>query len=387
MNILLGSPQRGDGQAGFGYDRSVSGSIAREWIAVAQTHAWKKLVARSEPELTGAVRRVLVTGGAGYMGAHTVKALLAAGYEVTVLDDLTRGHPEQIAGVPLVIGDTSDGDALSDLFTRGFDAVVHFASESLVGESVANPDKYFKRNVIGGITLLSAMVRAGVRRMVFSSSAAVYGDPDSVPIPETAPLRPVSPYGETKLFIEKALKWYDQAYGLRSMSLRYFNAAGADPSGEMGEDHDPETHLIPLAMKAVLTGKPLTVFGDDYPTPDGTCIRDYVHVSDLASAHVAALEALAAGRDTGALNVGTGHGFSNVEIVRGIEEATGRKVPYVVGDRRPGDPAVLIAACDRAKEVLGWAPQHSSLREIVETAWRWHSRERPGLVPSCGPST
>lgn len=322
-----------------------------------------------------ATTSVLVTGGAGYMGAHTVRALLEAGYHVTVLDDLSRGHPEQIAGVPLVIGDTADERALSDLFSsRDFDAVIHFASESLVGESVKNPDKYFRRNVTGGITLLSAMVKAGVRKMVFSSSAAVYGDPESVPIPETAPLKPVSPYGEGKLFIEKALSWYDEAYGLRSMSLRYFNAAGADPSGQIGEDHEPETHLIPLVMAAVITEKPVTIFGDDYPTPDGTCIRDYVHVSDLASAHVLALKALDSGKQTAALNIGTGHGFSNMEIVRAVEEVTGRKVPYVVGGRRPGDPATLVAACDKARDVLGWAPQHSSLREIVETAWRWHDR-------------
>lgn len=319
------------------------------------------------------IRRVLVTGGAGYIGSHTVKALLGAGYEVTVLDDLSRGHPEQIPGVPLVIGDTADGDALRDLFAeKEFGAVVHFASESLVGESVRNPEKYFRRNVGGGLGLLSAMAKAGVKKMVFSSSAGVYGDPESVPIPETSPLRPMSPYGETKLFIEKALGWFDQAYGLRSMSLRYFNAAGADPGGKMGEDHEPETHLIPLVMRAVLTGKPITVFGGDYPTPDGTCIRDYVHVTDLAAAHVLALEALGAGKGTTALNIGTGHGFSNMEIIRGVEEVTGQKVPYVMGDRRPGDPAVLVAACDRARDVLGWTTQHSSLHEIIETAWRWH---------------
>jgi UDP-glucose-4-epimerase GalE len=223
------------------------------------------------------------------------------------------------------------------------------------------------------------MVKAGVGKMVFSSSAAVYGEPHSVPIPESAELRPISPYGETKVFIEKALRWYDRAYGLRSMSLRYFNAAGADPSGQMGEEHEPETHLIPLAIRAVLTGEPLTVFGADYPTTDGTCVRDYVHVSDLASAHVMALEALSAGKETASLNIGTGHGLSNMEIIRGVEEVTGRRVPLVVGDRRPGDPPVLVAACDKAREVLGWTPVHSSLREIIETAWRWHSRkECPG---------
>ncbi len=356
----------------FGYDRGVRPALSKERITM-QRPARKRTDAAGSGATPGAQRRVLVTGGAGYIGSHTVKALLEAGYDVTVLDDLSRGHPEQIPGVPLVIGDTADEDALRDLFTeREFDAVVHFASESLVGESVKNPDKYFRRNVGGGLTLLSVMMKAGVKKMVFSSSAAVYGDPESVPIPETAPLKPMSPYGETKLFIEKALRWFDSAYGLRSMSLRYFNAAGADPSGKMGEDHEPETHLIPLVMRAVLTGKPLTVFGDDYPTPDGTCIRDYIHVTDLAAAHVLALEALWDGKETSSLNIGTGHGFSNMEIVRGVEEVTGRKVPYTLGDRRPGDPAVLVAACDKAKDLLGWEARHSSLREIVETAWRWH---------------
>ena len=326
-------------------------------------------------------KKVLVTGGAGYIGAHTVHELLSAGYEVTVFDDLSRGHPEQIEGVPLVIGDTCDKDALEDVLSGEFDAVVHFASESLVGESVKNPDKYFRRNVVGGLTLLSAMVKAGVKKMVFSSSDAVYGDPESVPIPETAPMRPVSPYGETKAFIENALRWYDRAYGLRSVSLRYFNAAGAHPSGRMGEDHDPETHLIPLAINAALSGRPITVFGDDYPTPDGTCIRDYVHVVDLASAHVLALDALSAGAETCSLNLGTGQGYSVLEVVRCIARVTGLKLPYEVGPRRPGDPPVLVAASGRAREMLGWTPTHSSLEEIVETAWRWHSRSGSGGRP------
>ncbi len=318
---------------------------------------------------------VLVTGGAGYIGSHTVKALLDAGYDVVVFDDLSRGHPEFIPGVRLVIGELSDERALADLFSENdFDAVLHFASESLVGESVRNPDKYFRRNVTGGISLLSAMVKAGVKKMVFSSSAAVYGDPESVPIPETAALRPVSPYGESKAFFEKALGWYDKAYGLKSVSLRYFNAAGADPSGRLGEDHDPETHLIPLVIRAALTGEPITVFGDDYPTPDGTCIRDYIHVTDLAEAHVLALKALSEGLETTAVNIGTGTGFSVMEIIRAVEEVSGRKVPYTMGGRRPGDPAVLVAECGRARDILGWVPAHSSLREIVKTAWRWHSR-------------
>ncbi|MGE5578869.1 MAG: UDP-glucose 4-epimerase GalE [Bacillota bacterium] len=320
--------------------------------------------------------RVLVTGGAGYIGAHTVKALAEEGYQVTVLDDLSRGHPEQIPGVKLVIGDTGDRDALDDLFAQAdYDAVIHFASESLVGESVKNPERYYRRNVVGGLTLLSAMVNAGVRKMVFSSSAAVYGEPATVPIPEGAPIAPVSPYGETKAILERALAWFDRAHGLRSMSLRYFNAAGADPGGRMGEDHEPETHLIPLVFRAILSGEPITVFGNDYPTPDGTCIRDYVHVSDLAAAHVLALEALEKGAETACVNIGTGRGWSNMEVIRCVEEVTGRRVPYVVGARRDGDPAVLVAAVERAKEFLGWSPRHSSLEEIVRTAWQWHESQ------------
>lgn len=327
--------------------------------------------------LESTAERVLVTGGAGYIGSHTVKALVSAGYEVMVLDDLSRGHPEQIRGVPLAIGDTCDKAALNDLFAeKDFDAVVHFASESLVGESVRNPEKYYRRNVGGGLTLLSAMVKAGAKNMVFSSSAAVYGEPGEVPIPETAPQNPVSPYGETKVIIENALRWFEKAHGLRSISLRYFNAAGADAGGNMGEDHEPETHLIPLTIRAVLTGEPLTVFGDDYPTPDGTCIRDYVHVTDLASAHVLALKALAKGAATAAVNIGTGRGYSNMEVIRCVEEVTGRKVPLKMGARRAGDPATLIAAADRAKDIIGWTPEHSSLQEIVETAWRWHQRQQ-----------
>lgn len=320
-------------------------------------------------------RRVLVTGGAGYIGSHTVGELLERGYHVTVYDDLSRGHPEHIPGVSLVIGEMSDTEALLDLLkSQHFDAVIHFAAESLVGESVANPDKYFRRNVVGGLSLFSAMVRAGVKKLVFSSSAAVYGEPDAVPITEDAPLRPLSPYGETKVILERALAWYDKAYGLRSISLRYFNAAGADSSGIRGEDHDPETHLIPLVIQAVLTGKPITVYGDDYPTPDGTPIRDYVHVTDLARAHVLALKALDLGAPTQAVNLGTGKGFSVMEVIREVEKVSGQKVPYVVGARRYGDPAVLVASCEKARAVLGWVPKHSSLDEIVRTAWNWHTR-------------
>jgi len=334
---------------------------------------WPSLDDMAELSVSGRTKRVLVTGGAGYIGAHTVKALLDAGHQVTVYDDLSRGHPEQIPGVPLVIGRLEDEDAIKDVFSSGdFDAVVHFAAESQVGESIKNPDKYFRRNVIAGLTLFSVMVKKGVKKLVFSSSAAVYGDPDHIPISENHPIKPKNPYGETKAFLEKALLWYDRAYGLRSISLRYFNAAGADAEGFIGEDHDPETHLIPLIFEAIRTGEPLTVFGDDYPTRDGTAVRDYVHVTDLAHAHVLALRALNSGTGSLAINLGTGKGFSVLEVIRAAESVTGKKVPYKIGPRREGDPAILVASFERAKDVLGWAPCHSSLEEMMETAWRWY---------------
>ncbi len=320
---------------------------------------------------------VLVTGGAGYIGSHTVEALISAGYRVTVYDDLSRGHREHIPGVPLVTGRLEDEKTLEDLFASNrFDAVVHFAGESLVGESIRDPEKYFLRNVGGGLRLLSAMIKAGVRKMVFSSSAGVYGEPERVPLTEDAPLFPVSPYGESKAFLEKVLGWYSRAYGLRSISLRYFNAAGASFHGRIGEDHDPETHLIPLVIQAAVCRKPITVFGSDYPTPDGTPVRDYVHVVDLARGHILALEALDAGAETTGLNLGTGVGFSVMEIIKAVNEIAGAEVPYVIGPRREGDPAVLVASYDRAKEVLGWEPLCSSLEEIVESAWKWHTRKR-----------
>ena len=317
--------------------------------------------------------KILVTGGAGYIGAHTVKALSEAGYSVTVLDDLSRGHPEHIQGVPLVIGRCEDEGAVSDVFaSTQYDAVIHFAGESQAGESVSNPAKYFKRNVIGGLILFSAMVKYGVNKLVFSSSASVYGDPSVIPISEEAPVNPKTPYGESKLFLERVLAWFDKAYGLMSISLRYFNAAGADPGGKMGELHDPETHLIPLVFEAISTQEPITVFGDDYPTPDGTPIRDYVHVTDLAEAHVLALKALENGAETSIINLGSGIGYSVLEIIKEVEKITGKTVPYAIGQRRQGDPAVLVASYDKAREVLGWSPKLSSLDDIIRTAWQWH---------------
>jgi UDP-glucose 4-epimerase len=326
--------------------------------------------------------KVLVTGGAGYIGAHTVKTLSEAGYQVTVFDDLSRGHPEHIPGIPLIIGLCEDEGALKDVFTsHEYDAVIHFAGESQSGESVSHPAKYFKRNVIGGLNLFSVMAKQGVKKLVFSSSASVYGDPVEIPISEGSPIMPKSPYGECKAFLERALAWYDKAYGLRSVSLRYFNAAGADPGGSAGEEHDPETHLIPLVFEAICTGEPICIFGDDYPTPDGTAIRDYVHVTDLAKAHVLALDALGKNVETSILNLGSGKGYSVLEIIKATEKITGKSVPYVIGPRREGDPAILIASWERAKQLLGWTPRLSSLEDIIRTAWEWY-RKSSQLVNS-----
>lgn len=325
--------------------------------------------------------RVLVTGGAGYVGSHVARRLAEAGLEVVVYDNLSRGHPELAAGLPLVRGDVGDGRLLADTVRRfGVEAAVHLAADSLVGESVADPRRYFANNVVQGLAMLDTLLACGVRMLVFSSSAAVYGEPERVPIPEEHPLRPTSPYGESKAFLEAALRHYRRAYGLRYVSLRYFNAAGAHPRGDLGEDHRPETHLIPLALLVALGRRPaLTVHGDDYPTPDGTAVRDYVHVCDLAEAHLLALEALRAGAAGGVYNLGTGRGHSVREVVEAARRMTGHPIPCTVGPRRPGDPAVLVASGERAERELGWRPRHG-LEEMVATAWRWHRRRhgRPG---------
>ena len=318
-------------------------------------------------------KKVLVTGGAGYIGAQTVKALSEKGYSVTVFDDLSRGHPEHIAGVPLIIGRCEDEEALADVFSSSqYDAVMHFAGESQSGESVTNPAKYFKRNVVAGITLFSTMAKHCVSKLVFSSSASVYGDPSIIPISEEAEVNPKSPYAESKLFLERALMWFCKANGLRSISLRYFNAAGADPSLSIGEKHEPETHLIPLVLQAISNEEPITVYGNDYPTPDGTPVRDYVHVADLAEAHVLALNALDTGAETSVVNLGSDKGYSVMEVIREAERITGRPVPYVIGPRRQGDPATLVASSEKARTMLGWAPRLSSLEDIIGTAWKWH---------------
>ena len=316
--------------------------------------------------------RILVTGGAGYVGGVSVDAILAAGHDVVVLDDLTTGHraiPHPDAR--LVIGSYADEAATRALLeTERIDAILHCAARSLVGESVADPAKYYRDNVAGGVALLEAARAAGVRRIVFSSTAAVYGVPDSTPITEDAPLRPINTYGETKRVFEGALRWYGEAYGFRSVVLRYFNVAGA--TGRLGEVHRPETHLIPNILIAAEGGRPLTVFGDDYPTPDGTALRDYIHVEDLADAHVAALEATAAPQDEPLVcNLGTSSGFSVREVLAAAEAVVGRPIPHSIGPRRAGDPPVLVASNARAHEALGWTPRQSTLEAMIGSAWAW----------------
>ena len=326
--------------------------------------------------------RILVTGGAGYVGAVSVAALVQAGHAVMVLDDLTTGHAAAVpTGATLHRGSYTDEASVRSLLVAGrIEAILHCAARSLVGDSIRNPATYYRDNVAGGIALLEAARQTGVRRFVFSSTAAVYGTPDESPIPEDAPLRPINPYGETKRTLETALDWYGRAYGLRSVTLRYFNVAGA--TDEIGEDHDPETHLIPNVLKAADGGPPLTVFGDDYPTPDGTCVRDYIHVSDLADAHLRALDATAHGdtRTAQALvcNLGNGDGFSVREVLDATARLTGSEVPHSIGPRREGDPPVLVASAERAAEVLGWRPRRTSLDDIIGSALEWRQRNPKG---------
>jgi UDP-glucose 4-epimerase len=326
---------------------------------------------------------VLVTGGAGYIGSHTVKELLRSGYRVTVLDNLSRGHRAVVrvlAGAEFVWGDIADRELVVGLVrSRGIQAVLHFAALSLVGESVAEPSLYYHNNVVRSLSLLEAVREAGVPYFIFSSTAAVYGEPVNVPIEEDHPLVPTNPYGATKLSFEEALRWYGTAYGLKYIILRYFNAAGADPEGELGEDHQPETHLIPLVLQAALGLRPkVTIFGTDYPTPDGTCVRDYIHVTDLAAAHVLALRALEGGLPPGVYNLGNERGYSVREVVEVARRVTSRDFPVVEGDRRPGDPAVLVASSRRIREELGWRPRYGDLETILRTAWEWHRRHPEG---------
>ena len=322
---------------------------------------------------------ILVTGGAGYVGAHACKALANAGRFPVVYDNLSRGHRASVRWGPLVEGDLHDRDRLvAAMREHRVDGVLHFAALAYVGESVTEPETYYRNNVEGTLALLSAMRAAEISTIVFSSTCAVYGNPREVPIGETTPLDPVNPYGETKRAIEQALRWFG-AYGLRSVALRYFNAAGADPDGEIGEDHDPETHLIPLAIRAALgQAGPLQVFGTDYPTADGTAVRDYIHVADLADAHVRALDYLRNGGDSGVFNLGTGRGHSVREIIAAVARVGGFAVPHRDVGRRSGDPPELVADPALAKSKLGWQPQASDIDTIVRTALAWHTRHPPG---------
>lgn len=321
-------------------------------------------------------RSVLVTGGAGYIGSHACKALARAGYRPVVFDNLSRGHRESVRWGPLVEGELADRDSLCAAIARHrVSAIMHFAACAYVGESMADPALYYRNNLGGSLALLDAMRGAGVEQIVFSSSCATYGVPAAMPIGEGAPQLPVNPYGETKLAIERALHWYGQAYGLRSVSLRYFNAAGADPEGEIGEVHEPETRLVPLVLQAALGQRPgIDVYGTDYPTPDGTAIRDYVHVHDLAIAHLRALEHLRAGGAGVALNLGTGRGHSVREVIAAAEKISGRRVPWRAAPGRPGDPPALVADPSLAARILGWRAQHSDLDTIIRTALAWHGR-------------
>jgi len=319
--------------------------------------------------------KVLVTGGAGYIGSVTAHLLKRRGFEVAIVDDLSRGHEHNVGGLPFHKLHLSKTAELADLFTRErVDAVIHFAAYSMVGESTKKPELYFLNNVGGSASLFTAMIQANVRRLVFSSTAAVYGTPTVVPIPEDLPFAPVNPYGESKVLVETMLKWMDLCTGFRSIALRYFNACGSDPESGLGEEHDPETHLIPLLLRAVVTGQPMTIFGDDYETPDGTCIRDYIHVSDLAGAHVVAIEKLLAGGGSDAFNVGTGTGRSVLEVMHAVEKITGKKVPHSIGPRRAGDPAILVANADKLKRTLGWKPKFPDLDDIVTTAWQFEKK-------------
>ena len=321
---------------------------------------------------------ILVTGGAGYIGSHACKALFHGGYQPVACDNLVFGHAEAVRWGPLERGDIADRPWLDTLIERYRPmAVMHFAAFAYVGESVQDPGKYYRNNVAGTLTLLETARDHGIRYFIFSSSCATYGLPERMPIAEDCPQVPINPYGASKLMIERMLADFGQAHGLRSICLRYFNAAGADAEGEIGEDHDPETHLIPLAIRAAQGGAPpLAIMGTDYPTLDGTAVRDYIHVTDLAAAHLVALDDLVAGGASAALNLGTGQGYSVRQVVRAIEAASGRPVPVLEAPRRAGDPPVLIADPRRAMRRLHWRPQHSGLSRIVETAWRWHLGQR-----------
>ena len=320
---------------------------------------------------------ILVTGGAGYIGSHTVKALQIAGYEVIVFDNLVHGHRylvENVLGAKLIVGDLKDLALLNKVFDKyTITAVIHFAAFAYVGESVIKPAKYYSNNFIGTFTLLEAMRLASVDKIVFSSTCATYGIPQITPIPEDHPQKPINPYGKSKLMVEEMLEDFGRAYGLKSVCFRYFNAAGADPEGLLGEDHSPETHLIPLVLLTALgIRSSISIFGTDYPTPDGTCVRDYIHVSDLAQAHVLGLDYLLQGNQSEIFNLGNGNGFSVREVIEAAEVVTNRQITVVECDRRPGDPPILVGGSNKAREVLGWKPRYTDIEQIITHAWQWH---------------
>jgi UDP-glucose 4-epimerase len=322
--------------------------------------------------------KVLVTGGAGYIGSVTTELLLDAGHNVAVFDNLERGHRQAIdRRAAFIEGDLRDQGSIDGAMASVYpDAVMHFAAYALVPESMAQPEIYFRNNVVGGIHLAEAMLKSGVQRIVFSSTCATYGQPEHVPITEDAPQRPANPYGESKLAFEKILRWYEELRGMKPVFLRYFNACGA--TEKFGEDHDPETHIIPIVLQAAMGKRPqVQIYGEDYDTPDGTCLRDYIHIVDLAQAHILALTS----DHTGGFNLGTGFGYSVKEVVAAAREVTGRKIPAVISPRRPGDPARLVAGADRARQVLGWQPRFTDLRAIVASAWRWHQAHPDGYRP------
>ncbi|MCL2372246.1 MAG: UDP-glucose 4-epimerase GalE [Defluviitaleaceae bacterium] len=326
---------------------------------------------------------VLVIGGAGYVGSHMVAALAEKGVNTVVLDNLEKGHREAVwPGAKLYVGDMRDAGLMAQMFSQEkISTVVHFAAYSLVAESMANPHKYYDNNVSGTLALLKSMQEHNVGKIVFSSTAAVYGMPDETPIMETAPERPINPYGESKLAVERMLKWFDQAHGIKYMALRYFNVAGAHESGKIGEDHNPETHLIPLVLQTA-AGKreALDIYGSDYPTADGTCIRDYIHAMDLADAHILAMQALENGGNSAVYNLGSGSGFSNLQIVEAAKKITGVDFKVNIKARRPGDPPTLIASSEKIKQELGWRPTRTNIETIISTAWRWHKNNPNGFV-------
>ena len=324
---------------------------------------------------------MLITGGAGYIGSHTAKALRRAGHRVVLYDNLSAGHREAALGAPLIEGDVRDVDAVRRAVREsGASAVMHFAAWLAVSESVLDPIGYYRNNVMGALSTLEAMAAESCRRFVFSSTCAVYGEPGETPLRETHSTAPINAYGQTKLAVEQALPHFERAYGIQSIRLRYFNAAGADPDGQLGEDHEPEIHVIPRAFEAASGGAPLEVFGEDYPTPDGTCLRDYIHVVDLADAHLRALGRLERGGASATYNVGTERPSSVRDVIASVERVTGRKVAHRSAPRRPGDPAILYASAERIRAELGWVPTRASLDTIVADAWRWHSTHPRGYA-------